>query len=160
MHQIAELYPAGDTPPGIVTEPLYAEELVAIVARQHPLAERTQVSLRELRTESFISFKPGSGLRPTLLHACAVAGFTPRITIESSEVSSVRALVAAGLGVALLPRSAAEVEGPPVQAVTLTQPALTRTVSLAWHGSRHQPAAVAAFLTVIREHFGQAEIVR
>jgi len=69
----------------------------------------------------------------------------------------VRALAAAGLGVALAPRSAMEVDGPPVRVVTLAPPAPTRTVSLAYPAGRYRPTAVATFLAFVRERMGGAQ---
>ena len=153
VQSIADLYPSGRTPPGISVEPLFTEELVLITAPNHPMAAGDQLPLLALRAEPFIALKPGSGVRHTLLRACAAAGFAPRIAFECGEVSSVRALVAAGLGVAVAPRSAAEVAGPAVAVVVLDAPLLTRTVSLVWREDRYLPAAAHAFLAAAREHF-------
>ncbi len=156
VHQLKELFPNG-LPTGLVAEPLFVEELVLIVASDHALALMEPgpgpVSLHALREETFIAFKPGSGLRPTLLQSCAGVGFEPRIAVESGEVSSVRALVSAGLGIALVPRSAVEASGPPVRIVALEAPAPSRTVSLVWRDDGHRSATATAVLRVARQHF-------
>lgn len=154
VQQIADLYPAGRMPPGVRVEPLFTEDLVLIAPPDHPFAGQATLPLRALHEEPFIAFKPGSGVRHTLLRAGAAAGVTPRVAFESSEVGSVRALVAAGLGVAVVPRSAAEVAGPVVAVVALDAPLLTRTVSLVWREDRYLPAAARAFLEAARAYFG------
>ena len=68
------------------------------------------------------------------------AGYEPRVTLESNESQRIRRLVARGLGVAILPRSDAEGPGAEVCVATLTDPALTRDITLAWReGRRHAP---------------------
>lgn len=140
---------------GIATEPLFTEELVAVVAPAHPLAGRTLIPLRELRGEAFILSKPGSVIRQTVLGACAAAGFVPRVAFESGGAATVRALAAEGLGVAILPRSAAEGDGAGVVAITLAGARLERTVALAWREGGHRSPAAAAFLAFARDYLRQ-----
>lgn len=136
--------------PAITLEPLFSEELVAAVAPAHPLAGRGALPLAALRDADFILTKSGSAIRETILTACAVAGFAPRIAFESGAAATVRALAAAGLGVAVLPRSEAQIGGVALAAIALT-PRLTRTVALAWPAARRHPPATAAFLALARE---------
>ncbi len=142
---------ATDRPPVDITlDTLFTEELVAVVAPGHRLAAHARLPLRALREEPLISSKPGSAIRQTVLDACTAAGFTPHIAFESGGTATVRALAAAGLGVAILPLSDAVAEGPAVAFAPL-QPALTRTVALAWSAERYRPAAAAAFLSYARD---------
>lgn len=131
-------------------EPLFTEALVAAVAPQHPLAARQSLPLEELRREDFILTKAGSVIRDTILAACTVAGFSPRIAFESGAAATVRALAAVGLGVAILPRSEAMGGTPPLVAIPL-EPGLERTVALAWPTARRHAPATAAFLALARE---------
>ena len=84
--------------------PLFTEPFVVIVAKSHPVAKQRSISLAKLKDEPFILYKGRA--RDTALSACRVAGFEPRIACESSELETIRSLVAAGLGVANLPRLA------------------------------------------------------
>ena len=84
--------------------PLFTEPFVALVARSHPAARQRTVSLAKLADEPFILYKGRA--RDTALEACRAAGFQPRIACESSELETIRSLVAAGLGIAILPRLA------------------------------------------------------
>lgn len=139
-----------DTPPGITLEPLFTEELVAVVAPHSPLARRGSLPLDDLRDEPFILSKPGSMIRRAVLDACAAAGFAPHVAFESGGLATVRALAAVGLGVAILPRSESEAEGPDVAVVAISAPRLTRTVALAWSADRYRSAAADAFLGFVR----------
>ena len=108
---------ASEAMPALTIEPLFTEELVAAVGVGHRLAYRAALPLEALRDEDFILTKSGSAIRDTILAACAVAGFAPRIAFESGAAATVRALAAAGLGVAILPRSEALTGGPPLAAI-------------------------------------------
>ena len=131
-------------------EPLFTEELVAVVAPGHHLTGRATLPIAALRDEPCLLTKSGSVLRDTILAACAAAGFAPRIAFESGGTATVRALAAAGLGVAILPRSEATLGVLPLIPLDLS-PRLTRTVALARAADRHQSAAVAAFMALARE---------
>ncbi|MBW3653727.1 MAG: LysR family transcriptional regulator [Actinobacteria bacterium] len=127
---------------------LVTEELVVVLPPQHPLAQRDALSLSELADGSFISFRAGSRLRELLESAAADAGFEPRIALESNESRRIRSLVSSGLGVAILPRSDAVGPGAPVAVGRLTEPALTRDVTLASRAKRRHSPAAQAFLAL------------
>jgi LysR family transcriptional regulator, transcription activator of glutamate synthase operon len=138
---------------GLGLQQLVSEELVVLLATDHPLSRRRRVRMAELAGEQFVSFRPGSRLRELLFGAGREAGFEPHVTLESNEPQRIRRLVSRGLGVAILPRSDAEVPGADVAVVTLTDPPLRRDVTLAWReGRRHSPAA-AEFLDLARQTF-------
>lgn len=142
---------------GLELHRLVSEELVAVLAPQHPLAQREGLDLIELAGDPFISFRPGSRLRELLDTAAAAAGFEPRIALESNESRRIRSLVSGGLGVAILPRSDATGPGAPVAAPRLVEPSLTRDVTLASRaGRRHSPAA-RAFLALTLSVFATTQ---
>jgi DNA-binding transcriptional LysR family regulator len=151
LHQPA----TGGQPAAVALEPLFTEELVAVTAPGHPLAARAAAPLTALRDEPLLLSKPGSGIRRVTLDACAAAGFTPHVAFESDGVATLRALAAVGLGVAILPRSEATTAGPPVAIVALTEPALTRTVALAWRPTHYRTPAAGVFLAFVRERLRQ-----
>jgi len=136
---------------GLELRRLVTEELVAVLPTDHSLAGREGVTLSELATDAFISFRVGSRLRELLQSGAAAAGFEPRITLESNESRRIRSLVSTGLGVAVLPRSDAVGAGAPVAVANLVEPALTRDVTLASRaGRRHSPAAQAFLALTLR----------
>jgi DNA-binding transcriptional LysR family regulator len=138
---------------GLELHRLVTEELVAVLARQHPLANREGVSLRELAGDPFISFRAGSRLRELLDSAAAADGFEPRIALESNESRRIRSLVSSGLGVAILPRSDAAEPGAPVAVARLVEPELTRDVTLAARAKRRHSPAAQAFLALTLRAF-------
>ncbi len=79
-------------------------------------------ALADFAGEPFVCLPAGSGLHAILVAAAAAAGFTPRIQLETHSPASIRELVAAGLGVALMAESSVRAIGPDVQVHRL-QPA-------------------------------------
>jgi DNA-binding transcriptional LysR family regulator len=126
-------------PAQIAVRMIDSEPLVVAVRPDHPLAQRTAVTFGGLRDHPLITLTRGSGLRTVLEQACRDAGFTPRITAETSELGSLVELAAAGLGVAVLPRSAIAEDEPRLVVLELTRPRLQRRTALAWNESALSP---------------------
>ena len=103
-----------DLSPRYVARPLVDETLALVSPPGHRLSDPSG-SLAAARDESFVCLPAGSGLRDILTKAAAAAGFVPRIEFETYSPASIRELVAAGLGVALVAGSAAHAPGPPVE---------------------------------------------
>jgi DNA-binding transcriptional LysR family regulator len=136
---------------GLVLEQLASEELVAVLPPAHALAHRKRLRFGELAGEEFVGFREGWALRHILEQAAGEAGFAPDIAFESNEVTRIRALVARGLGVAVLPRSGLDDTGADhVAAVQLVDPRPTRDVTLAWRADRRHAPAAAAFIDLAR----------
>lgn len=89
--------------PDLVTRRLDEQRLRLVVPEGHRLAGRKRVRLAEAADDLFVTLEPGYGLRRITDALCAEAGFTPRVAFEGEEAETLRGLVAAGLGVALLP---------------------------------------------------------
>jgi LysR family transcriptional activator of glutamate synthase operon len=109
----------------------FTENMMALVSLHHPLAERTTIRLKDLRRDSFVIFRQGYAMRELVLDACAQIGFEPKIAFEGEDIDTIRGLVAAGLGVSLLPEVAI-VNNVPAEAVSISisEPAITRTVGV------------------------------
>jgi DNA-binding transcriptional LysR family regulator len=140
---------------GLNCHQVVSEEVMAIVPLDHPLAlaRRKRVKMRELADERFISFRPGARLRELLVSAGREAGFEPQVKLESNESQRIRRLVARGMGVALLPRSDAIVPGANVAVLSLTEPALSREITMASRADRRHSPAAAEFIELARETY-------
>ena len=92
---------------GLAMETLLDEDLVVALPAGHPLSRRARVPLLALSIEPFVLFSRavGAGLHDEIISACRNAGFSPRIGQEASQPTSIVNLVAAGLGVSLVPAS-------------------------------------------------------
>jgi DNA-binding transcriptional LysR family regulator len=140
-----------ERPAGLEAVPLVREPVLLAMPATHPLAALDAVSVRELRRETFIFFKQGTGLRTVSERAAAKAGFVPRVGFQTSSHDRLLALVSEGLGVAFVPASAVSNPPPPAVAVRPASPAIERTVGAVWRADhRHTPAA-RAFLALLRQ---------
>jgi DNA-binding transcriptional LysR family regulator len=93
-------------PAGIEINEWYRAPLVVALQQDHPLARRPSVSLSQLKEEPFVTYprEAGTGLYWQILDICAHAGFRPRVAREVLEPSTIIGLVAAGVGVAIVPQ--------------------------------------------------------
>ncbi len=123
---------------------LCSEPLVAIVSPGHRLASHGSIGLEDLRDETLVAFRPGATVRKMIALAAKRSGFVPHIGFTTANVGTVRAFVSAGLGVALVPRSALDVPSPPLKMLAINTPRLERIVTLARNTARYETGAVAA----------------
>lgn len=123
------------------------QELLLVVPLAHRLAERRAIKLREVANEPFVAFKPGHAIRTLTDELCAKAGFTPRITFEADESSSLRGFAAAGLGVAILPVGTGPTNG--LALLRISEPEARRDIVLAWAKDRYMSAAVRLFRSFV-----------
>jgi LysR family transcriptional activator of glutamate synthase operon len=133
---------------------LAEEELVAVLAGDHPLAHRTSIRMGDLLDERFIAFPRGATIRTAIEQAATRAGFAPDIAFECNDVMRTRALVKEGLGVSVLPRSDTLPPGPEVVALPFRGDRLTYEVFIAWRTERRLPPASRRLLTALREPLG------
>ncbi|URM89907.1 LysR family transcriptional regulator [Streptomyces sp. MRC013] len=129
--------------PDLAARRLDEQRLRLVVPDDHRLAGRRRVRLAEAADEAFVTLEPGYGLRRITDDLCAEAGFRPRVAFEGEEAETLRGLVAAGLGVALLPPPA--VPRPGVVELAVTAPRAVREIGVAWQAGRPDTPPVAAF---------------
>lgn len=129
---------------------LFREPLRLAVPPGHRLAGRRRVRLAEAAADPFIVVKTEYGLRAITDALCAQAGFTPHVAFEGEDVETLRGLVAAGLGVALLPARPHAPPEPPLLAVA--DRGCARTIGLAWHRQRYRSPAVRTFADFVTLH--------
>lgn len=129
-----------DLPPRFAARELVDEQVVLIL----PPGRAVVRELAEVRDEPFVCLPANSGLRTILDRAAATAGFVPRVQFETHSAASIRELVAAGLAVALLARSAAVAEGPAVTVVRLEPAPPHPAIGLIHHRDRPLSAAARA----------------
>jgi DNA-binding transcriptional LysR family regulator len=122
---------------------LEEQQLVVTVPAGHRLAGRVWVRMTELAAEAFVGMKPESGLREKTDELAQAAGFTPTLAFEGEEVDTLRGLVAAGLGVAVLPIAE---PAPPQGVIEIPlRPRAARRIALIWARDRPMAPAVLAF---------------
>ncbi|MCV7288855.1 MULTISPECIES: LysR substrate-binding domain-containing protein [Mycolicibacterium] len=135
---------------GVVTETVRRDRLLAALPADHRLAGRAEVTVDDLRDEDFVVHAGhGRSVMSNLVAAiCADAGYVPRIRQEVSETSTLVTLVAAGIGVAIVPAPTAALDIAGVRYVPLAPASLGVDLVAA----RTQDSAVIAnVLGVLRE---------
>ncbi|WP_199622036.1 LysR family transcriptional regulator [Paenibacillus alkalitolerans] len=137
-------------------ELLLTEQLRVILPSNHPLAGSPEIHLKQLEEESFVMFSEHYSLRAIVLEACLQAGFTPKIGFEGEETDTIRGLVAAGLGVSLLPEMALIETSPMMPAsIPVSEPRVVRTVGLIRRKGERLPLVAEAFRKYLIEYFQQ-----
>jgi DNA-binding transcriptional LysR family regulator len=138
---------------GLQERVLLREELALVVPETHPLTRQNEVTLADTAQEDFIWAPEGTTSAHPLYAACLAVGFEPRIACVSGSAQGMQALVAAGLGIALLPHLA--IAPPPGTCrIELALPRPTRTLVAVWRADRLSRAATA-FLQIQAVSSGQ-----
>ncbi len=140
--------------------PIIDEEICLALPPEHPLVKiQKPIQISALAAEPFIVLKKGQGFRQIALELCHHAGFDPRIVFESSNIETVQSLVAAGMGIAFVPKMmtrAKSSEFIPVY-LPIAAPSPSRTLVIASRKGRYLSKAAEAFIetmrTTVENHF-------
>ncbi len=86
---------------------IHREPFVVVLPQGHPLANEAELRLVQLQNEKFVAYgrRWAPGFYDTVIQMCTREGFSPEIIQETGEIHTTVALVAAGLGIAILPQS-------------------------------------------------------
>jgi DNA-binding transcriptional LysR family regulator len=140
--------------PQLAVETIERESVVVALPERHALAKRRRLGVRDLREETFVLLarRESPGVHDSLEGAMAQLGGWPSGIQEVAEMQTVLGLVAAGLGVSLVPASVADSERQGVTYRPLTGTKPTVELALAWR-PEHRSPALARFLeeTLSRE---------
>ena len=139
---------------GVNSEIVFREPLIVALPQTHHLADRAHVELRELSTEPFIMF-PRSlapGLYDPIVSLCQQAGFSPIAAQEAIQMQTIVSLVAAEMGVAIVPASMQNFQRSGVIYKALSESTCIVAIALIWRSN--PTAAVQRFLAVARQISG------
>ncbi len=117
----------------------------------HRLARRRKLRLEDLREESWVQTSATSPCARHVVRSCHAAGFEPRVSFESDDYQTVQGLVAAGVGVALIPQLALSTVRPDIRIRGLDPRSPVRKVFAATPRAAAVTPAVATMLDVLRE---------
>jgi len=136
----------------IQVEVLWKEPLLLAVARDHPLASKQGVTAADLAKESFILLGSSSSLAAQVRRFCGDHHFEPRIASRCAQVATVKALVATGAGISILPAGARSAEDRDSLAyVALSDAEPFREIAVLKHMQRYQSRGAEQFLALVRE---------
>ena len=138
---------------GLVFDLLEREPLVVAVPGEHKLARRRSVRLTDLAAETFILYPRAvrPGLADEVVDACEAAGFTPRVGQYAPQLSSTINLVAASLGISVVPASMRALQPRLVAYVPLHGETLHALLGVAYRGEERS--------VVVRQFIEQARAV-
>jgi molybdate transport repressor ModE-like protein len=138
---------------GLELEELLEDPFFAVLPKDHPLAGRSRIKLKDLAPDPWIN---GTGACPCsgqVRMACTMAGFEPHVAFESDDFATVQGLVAAGVGVALIPDLGFATVRDDIAIRPLSGEVPARRVHMATL-SGYRSAATEAMLQVLRETAG------
>ncbi len=132
---------------GLRTVTLLEDPMDVALPAEHPLAEKKALRLTDLRNEDWVQTSASSPCARHVVRLCLAAGFEPNVTFESDDYETVQGLVAAGVGVALIPRLALTHLHPGVMVRSLSPRSPARKVIVA---TTPGPGVSPAARTMIR----------
>jgi LysR family hydrogen peroxide-inducible transcriptional activator len=140
---------------GLVIEPLFDEDFVLVVPASHRLATTPgeTVDLDVLANERMLLLEEGHCLRDHALAVCDLAGATERRGFRATTLETLRHMVAAGVGMTLLPALALRAPvtpSPSVMVRRFTPPAPSRRIALCWRRSSAHRDLLPRLADVVR----------
>src|SRR5271163_1588543 len=124
---------------------LFEDPLYLALPREHALAQKRRLRLEDLRGEAWVQTSSSSPCARQVVRSCHAAGFEPNVAFESDDYQTVQGLVAAGVGVALIPELALNPvvrEDIAIRALS-PRPPVRQVVAATPAGARLLPAAPA-----------------
>jgi DNA-binding transcriptional LysR family regulator len=136
---------------GLEFLPVHSEPFVIVLSKDHPLAAKGSLSLRDLSNEHFVAYgrRWAPGFFDQIVAICNKAGFTPNIVQETAEMYTAIALVAAGREVAILPRSLVFAQGRGVVSKSIPATVMKSEIAIVTRAGEQSPL-VANFVTMAR----------
>jgi LysR family hydrogen peroxide-inducible transcriptional activator len=144
-------------------EPFLEEAILLAVPANHPLRSKSTnkksassiVSLNTVRDEPFIVLKKGQGFREITFDLCRSAGFIPNVVFESNNIETIQSLVAAGMGVALVPQMVMrdrQGQGKHAPAyLKITDENAARSLVIGYRKQRYLSIAAQAFIATVKD---------
>ncbi len=138
--------------PGLSVECFLQASLVLALPEAHPFSAQTQLSLSTLADELFILFPARMGpiFYEQIIHSCQQAGFLPKVAQEAVQMQTIVGLVAAGLGIAIVPASMQNFHRSGVIYRPLQEQIPKTGLYLAWRQHDSSPV-ISAFLSLARK---------
>ena len=134
-------------------EPLFEERFVFAAPKQHPLAGNDVLSMAQLSDETLLLLEDGHCLREQALDVCRLSGAQEKSGFRATSLETLRQMVAAGVGVTLLPALSVHepiAQSPNIRLVPFRDPPPSRHIALVWRKS----SALDGFLHQLADVIG------
>jgi DNA-binding transcriptional LysR family regulator len=134
-----------------VVVPTLREELMLVMPPKHPLAVKRRVPPKDLANEPFVLFEPHSSTRRTIDRLFTQVGIEPRVVLETENVEILKAFVASGMGLSLIPYQsvADEVRAGKLASARMAGHVLERETGWVYPRSSHLPRAVQELIRTL-----------
>lgn len=138
--------------PLVNVEVIRREPIVCVLPEEHPLTVHKRIAVPQLAHEQFVlqSRQHGGGYYVQVMKLCLASGFSPNVVQEVTETHTIVGLVAAGIGISLVPQSIRNIRSEGIVYRELEGTATMTEIALAWRRDAHS-AIVQNFLMVARE---------
>ncbi len=134
---------------------LLKDPLMVVVYPDHPLAEFQEVDITSLREENFVLYRQDFSLHDRIIEQCSRHGFYPRIICESSQRDFMVEMVAAKLGITMLPqRICQELDKRKIKVIGFSNPEVFLELSIIWKKDRYLSFAAREWLEYTNKSFG------
>jgi len=143
---------------GLMTQPLYDEEFIVVIPAGHPWADRRSISAEDLKQQNMLLLGSGHCFRDQVLEVCpelsrfAASSEGIQRTFEGSSLETIRHMVAAGIGITVMPRTSVQKEernNKLLRYIPFERPIPDRRVVLAWRKSFPRVAAIEALAQTV-----------
>jgi DNA-binding transcriptional LysR family regulator len=149
---IFEFEGTGQLGPGLRATPLFEDPMKLALPKGHRLARRESIELDDLADEAWVQTTEATDCARHVVRTCRAAGFEPQVSFESDDYLTVQGLVAAGVGVALIPQLAlSQTVSYDIAVRELHPEAPVRHVVAATPGAGVSLPAAAAMLEILRD---------
>jgi DNA-binding transcriptional LysR family regulator len=137
--------------PSCVVVPALTEELMLVMPPAHPLASKRRVSPKDLALEPFVLFEPQSNTRRTIDRLFTRVGIEPRVVLETENVEILKALVASGMGLSIVPFQSVvdEVASGKLASARIAGVPLERETGWVYPRTSHTPRAVQELIKML-----------
>jgi DNA-binding transcriptional LysR family regulator len=136
---------------GFEIEELFSEEMLLAVHPQHPLSKKRSISMGDLRSEKFILLQEEHCLGDQVIGFCGRHDFHPRIVFRCGQIATVQSLIAAGVGISLIPDMAIEARPGQIIYRKLETPRPKRSIAIITKNKRPLKLATQEFLKHLRQ---------
>jgi DNA-binding transcriptional LysR family regulator len=130
------------------------EALCIVLYRDHPLAEKPELTLSDLKEEPFVLYKEDFSLYDHILDQCQARGFRPAIACQSSQWDFIGEMVGAKLGIALLPETICKgLDSERFRCIPLTDPVIPWKLAIIRKKNRYLSFAAREWLKFTKNFF-------
>ncbi|MCZ8532378.1 LysR family transcriptional regulator [Psychrobacillus psychrodurans] len=133
---------------------LFSENFSVLLNANHPFAKKDKIPLIDLRNEDFVLFPEGYIMQKLVVEACNSVGFTPKVSSEGEDMDAIKGLVAAGIGLTLLPESTFYDSTPRfTKKIPIELPNIRRTVGIISPATRNLSPSEKVFHDFVVQFF-------